>query len=261
MSETQDRHAAPIRSRIFPAGFASRGEIAVVWRRGYRMVRWTYADLLRAPRILPRAAARGIAKGDRVLIWGENSGEWIAAFLGCVFRGAVAVPMDAIAEKSFAQRVAQQAGVRFAVVARGLPSLDGVPASRFAGRLGGAASRRTAAEFSSSHARTRRPGRNRLHSGTTAEPRGVVLTHGNLLANLEPIEREFDALSPLRAHFPSPALSRSSAAEPRLRSAARNFLPQILGATSVFLDTLNPARSDPRDSRRARFRAGHRAAA
>src|SRR5260370_8328073 len=30
-------------------------------------------------------------------------------------------------------------------------------------------------------------------SGTTAEPRGVVLTHGNFLANLEPLERGIDA--------------------------------------------------------------------
>ena len=29
-------------------------------------------------------------------------------------------------------------------------------------------------------------------SGTTAEPRGVVLTHANLLANLEPVEKEVD---------------------------------------------------------------------
>jgi long-subunit acyl-CoA synthetase (AMP-forming) len=27
-------------------------------------------------------------------------------------------------------------------------------------------------------------------SGTTAEPRGVVISHGNILANLEPLERE-----------------------------------------------------------------------
>ena len=27
-------------------------------------------------------------------------------------------------------------------------------------------------------------------SGTTAEPRGVVITHGNILANLEPLERQ-----------------------------------------------------------------------
>jgi len=30
-------------------------------------------------------------------------------------------------------------------------------------------------------------------SGTTAEPKGVVITHGNVLANIEPLEREMQA--------------------------------------------------------------------
>src|SRR5580704_6178702 len=99
------------------------GEIAVAWRRGYRMVRWSYADLFRvAAQFACDLDARGIKKGDRIFLWGENSGEWIAAFLGCIFHGAVAVPMDAIADKHFAQRVAQRAGVRLAVVGRSLPS-------------------------------------------------------------------------------------------------------------------------------------------
>ena len=38
---------------------------------------------------------RGIQKGDRVLLWGENGAPWIAAFFGCVLRGVVAVPIDA----------------------------------------------------------------------------------------------------------------------------------------------------------------------
>ena len=76
-------------------------EIAVAWRRGYRMVRWSYAELLRvAAQFAIELEAQGIAKGDRVLLWGENSGEWVAAFLGCMFRGAIAVPMDAIAERT-----------------------------------------------------------------------------------------------------------------------------------------------------------------
>ena len=57
-------------------------------------------------------------------------------------------------------------------------------------------------------------------SGTTAEPRGVVLTHGNLLANLR-ADRERDREIPaLRAIFPSAEISRSAAAEPRVRATA-----------------------------------------
>src|SRR5271163_2265210 len=81
-------------------------EIAVVWRRGYRMVHWSYADLLCASERFARVlGARGIQKGDRVLLWGENSGEWVAAFLGCLLRGAVSVPMDLTADREFAGRV------------------------------------------------------------------------------------------------------------------------------------------------------------
>ena len=75
-------------------------EAAVVFRRGYRMVRWPYARLFRAAAAFAaKLRSHGVAKGDRVLLWGENSGEWIAAFLGCLFCGAIAVPMDAIADK------------------------------------------------------------------------------------------------------------------------------------------------------------------
>ena len=100
-------------------------EAAVVWRRGYRISRWTYRELFQASvGCCVKLGSLGIHKGDRVLLWGENSGEWLAAFLGCLFCGAVAVPIDAIADRGFAERVAQQAGVRAAF-------LDTEMASRF----------------------------------------------------------------------------------------------------------------------------------
>ena len=71
-------------------------------------------------------------------------------------------------------------------------------------------------------------------SGTTAEPRGVVFTHGNLLANLEPIEKEIERyrryeriVHPLRFLDLLP-LSHV------FGQLLGIFLPQILGATSVF---------------------------
>src|SRR5215468_4518344 len=83
------------------------GETAFVSRRGFRTLRWSYAQVAQlAFRVARELESRSIGKGDRVMLWGENCGEWVAAFFGIMLRGAVAVPMDKIAAPDFAQRVA-----------------------------------------------------------------------------------------------------------------------------------------------------------
>src|SRR5713226_5262393 len=106
--------------------YPARGaETAIAQPRGYRMVRWSYARVAEAAAQFARELeARGVAKGDRVLLWGDNSAEWVIAFLGCLLRGAVAVPMDRIASPDFALRVAQQVEAKLFVVSRRIPLLD-----------------------------------------------------------------------------------------------------------------------------------------
>ena len=73
------------------------------------MERWSYAELLgTAARFARELAAHGIAKGERILLWGDNSAEWVAAFLGCALSGVLAVPMDRGATPEFVARVAAQ---------------------------------------------------------------------------------------------------------------------------------------------------------
>ena len=73
-------------------------ETAFVYHRGYRTPRWTYGQTAElAFRFAWELGRRNIGKGDRVVLWGQNSPEWVAAFVGCMLRGAVAVPMDRIA--------------------------------------------------------------------------------------------------------------------------------------------------------------------
>ena len=92
------------------------GEAAYVFRRGYRVQRWSYGDVLQnAYRFARELEARGIGKGDKVLIWGENCAEWIVAFFGCLLRGAIVVPIDKIAAPDFAARVAQQVDAKLCV--------------------------------------------------------------------------------------------------------------------------------------------------
>ena len=148
-------------------------EPAVVWRRGYRTMRWSWADLLSAAtQFAAELETRGIEKGDRVLLWGENSGEWVAAFLGCLFHGAVSVPMDVAADREFARRVARQAGVRLAVVGRGLSLADGGRAALCLEDFFEAASNGRVRAFSPTAAERGDAVEIVFTSGTTAEPRG-----------------------------------------------------------------------------------------
>src|SRR5690348_8879266 len=86
---------------------------AVVQRQGYRRESRTYAEVATAARLWSHAlAGRGIGPGDRVMLWGANSAEWVECFWAILLRGAVAVPMDLGAAPDFVARAAQQAGAK-----------------------------------------------------------------------------------------------------------------------------------------------------
>src|SRR5581483_3887432 len=76
----------------------------------------SYAELAElSARFAAEFARRGVASGDRILLWGQNSAAWIAAFYGCVLRGIVVVPLDAAGDPRFAQRVLSETTPRLLV--------------------------------------------------------------------------------------------------------------------------------------------------
>jgi long-chain acyl-CoA synthetase len=96
-----------------------REERAYGQRRGYRMEWFTYGQVLEMALAFCRELGeRGIGKGDRVMLWGENSAEWVAAFFGCAMRGVVVVPMDDGASVDFAGRVSRQVQAKLWVCTR-----------------------------------------------------------------------------------------------------------------------------------------------
>ncbi|HKV46689.1 MAG TPA: AMP-binding protein [Candidatus Acidoferrales bacterium] len=242
MSETQGAMPRGSLFDYFRPDTRPVNETAVVWRRGYRRERWSYSTLLsHATKFAIELQARGIVKGDRVLIWGENSGEWIAAFLGCIFRGAIAVPLDAIGEKSFAERVAKQAGVRLAIVGRNLAAENLTQQVITLEDLTQISARRASGNFSAVSAAKDDPVEIVFTSGTTAEPRGVVLTHGNILANIAPIADEFERYRRYERFFHPIRILDLLPLSHVFGQFLGIFLPQVFGATINFIDTLNPA--------------------
>jgi long-chain acyl-CoA synthetase len=177
----------------FVAKYAAKGdEVAVRYRRGYRMESWSYARIVQeSNRVARELEARGIGKGDALLLWGENSPQWIVAFLGCLLRGAIIVPLDHASTVAFASRVAGEVNAKLIFRSQNLPE-----ASNLAGEsivlesLSDLIKGHDASTYAASALARTDPLQIIFTSGTTAEPRGVVLTHGNVLANIEPLERE-----------------------------------------------------------------------
>ncbi|HYL84601.1 MAG TPA: AMP-binding protein [Candidatus Angelobacter sp.] len=222
------------------------GDVAVVQRRGYRREKLTYAELLANARCWSRVlGGRGVGPGDRVLLWGPNSAEWVACFWGILLHGAIVVPMDAAASPEFVQRAIQDAGVKLILRDHELPELPGAPPSLILNDLkaisatpepvpdhqvdpGDASTRTTIAEIL-------------YTSGTTGEPRGVVLTHGNFLANLEPLERGIDEYRNYERWFHPLRFVSLVPLSHVFGQFMALFVPPLLGAAVVLEHSVNPS--------------------
>jgi long-chain acyl-CoA synthetase len=164
-------------------------EVAVVRYQGNRKRVTRYGELaLLAGRLAALLEQRGIVPGDRVLLWAQNSAEWVAAFYGCMLRGVLSVPLDASGSAEFAARVAADVKPKLVVGDSVLLQQLALDAPKLAFETWlevlpvheGAAVEGLSAES---------PLEILFTSGTTGEPKGIVLTHGNVLASMGPIEQ------------------------------------------------------------------------
>ena len=237
-------------------------ELAYVQRRGYRRERFTYGQILdRALAFAQELDRRAITKGNRIMVWGENSAEWVAAFFGCALRGVVVVPMGDEASPDFVQRVCTQVSAKLVVASRQSRSEDlPVPVVDFE-------------DLSKINLRPEVstpgnvPGRDDIlqivfTSGTTADPKGVIITHGNVLANIAPLEKEIqmavDELSIKLAKFDAAEADRRAIetlgnaladSDRPLIVTSGTLLAQRQGALATEEDAPNP--SFPRKSEEA----------
>jgi len=218
--------------------------VAMQIKQGAVYRQCTYEQLVDQAEGLAAALLRhDLRRGDRVAIVAENRPEWVIAYLGIIAAGGTAVPLDIQLSSGDLARLLARSGARLAFVSAttwpllknvGLPltvvAFDPLHDSDCrvldewvrAGLAGSVGKPTLSPENVASLLYT---------SGTTGEPKGVRLTHRNLLSNAKALaqsgvgsaEDRFLAILPLHHAYPF---------------MVTGLVPLLLGAQITILPTL-----------------------
>ena len=216
-----------------------RGEF-LVYDDGYRVRRHSYADVTRAARgFAARLAAAGVSKADKVVLWGENRPEWIACYWGIQLAGAIAVPIDYRSSQAFVDKVRSIVGATIVLAGDDVPVENAAPLTCTVWKLAEldwsadgpvpdiAIDRDEIAQIV-------------FTSGATAEPKGVLIRHRNILANMIPVATEIEKYKKYARPFqPIRFLNLLPLSHMFGQSMATN-IPPLIDGTVVFMRSFNP---------------------
>jgi long-chain acyl-CoA synthetase len=198
----------------------------------------------------------GVKPGDRVGIWMKNCPEFVPALFGILQAGAVAVPVNNFLKPNEVQYILSDAGIEtlitddaapdaLAALRASLPNLKAFPAEQIF-----AAPVRESPSLISPPATLKtgedEPAMRRAPlaelaliiytSGTTGHPKGAMLTHANLLANLESCRVALEAVEEDRFALLLPMFHS-------FMLTVGILLPFYVGGSIVLIKSLHPAKS------------------
>src|SRR5215471_18869947 len=220
----------------------------LVYDDGYRTWTWTYAELGAAATAFAAQLRRaGVHAGSAVAIWSENRPEWIAALWGALLEGVVVVPIDYRTSADFLLKVAGIVDAKAILVGETVDTAalgDARPIWKLAEIF------RKKAEAARLPETVLRPPTSALGgdttaeiiftSGATAEPKGVVITHRNILANIVPIEREMAKYRKYTIPFRPLRFLNLLPLSHMFGQAMATFVPPMLPGVVVFTRSYAP---------------------
>jgi long-chain acyl-CoA synthetase len=208
---------------------------AFVNRTGIRRLVVSYRELydlsLKMANLLVQ---KGVGPGDRVVVWGPNSSWWAVAYWGIIIRGAIAVPVDFMSDIARAESIRSLTQAKCVLQSRFKLERMTIDSSILLEDLQyllediqpidepvSAAPEDTAQLI--------------YTSGTTGNPKGVILTHRNLIANITQINQQVPIITSAYSFLSLLPLSHM------FEQMGGFFTPLYRGAAIVYLRTLKPS--------------------
>src|SRR5712691_10183084 len=217
----------------------------------------TYAELRRMAESVGRwITENGFERGSRLAILADNHPRWVAAYLGIIASGCVAVPMDTALHADQVAKLLKDSGTsaifcdaKHAAVARqavgeasdkpsvGLVLMDPDRLAKGSAQQQWFAELRAIFKVGPGNFKPAPSNADDLASliytsGTTADPKGVMLTHANILGEVEAVFDWVDL-------GPDDALLGVLPLFHVLAQMANLLLPLVKGSRAVYLETLN----------------------
>lgn len=162
---------------------------ALYARRLFRITKYSYAETYQLSlKVAAYVAKLGLSKGDFVIIWAPNMPEWVVTFLGCLTAGVTVIPVGIHSSKELVSKYITQTKPKLFFISKYFPidiTEDEYPSVKrvFLEEIENATkdldiNKRTIpkSDYLAEVVFT---------SGTTGEPKGVMITHHNILYQLE----------------------------------------------------------------------------
>ena len=212
---------------------ARQDKTAIIYRTGIRRFSYSYQEVYN---LSLKAASYfescGVKPGDRVVVWAPNSPWWVIAYWGIIVNGAAVVPVDFMSGKSRVEKIVELVSARLIIQSRyKLDKLINQPSVIIEDLeyiLGGCETKNKIPPIT-----PLQTAEIIYTSGTTSDPKGVVLTHQNIAADLVSVNQfikvnenhNFLSLLPLSHMF---------------EQTGGMLTPLYLGSTVIYLKTLKP---------------------
>jgi len=209
--------------------FKKINKIAVIDKKEYRGFNYTYKELyLLSKKFSLLLNQNRIKKGDKIIIWSQNGIEYPSILFGSILQGVIVVPIDLKSNPDFVKKIQKQVNAKLILQTKYKPKLNlkTIFIEDLLSLLENIPSKNNLPKINPNDVFEIL-----YTSGTTGEPKGVILTHKNFISNISSIikieklnqKSKFLSLIPLSHIF---------------EQTVGLFIPLYFKTTIVYLKTL-----------------------